>query len=281
MVQGIIGGATSYEEQSLKDISSDIEYWWDYTKNIRKFMIQQKNKLKEIGFWNDIPFNFRITLDTTIKYLDTAIHDLQLVRGSIVNHVVSKREVNLLRKIGEKSKEFNREYGQTYLEEDEWKEYENIDFKIAEEMYRKGREYFVTIQDASNAAYRLEDYMSSSNVVNNILSVGGNISNSQIQQNTTNSNQSLSIGLEFDYGKVLEVLNEIKQYFDIKEFDKVFGTNTDKVKQIVTETIEMVNEKKEPSKIKKSLNILRDLAIGTSGSIIATGICSLIQKLNI
>lgn len=281
MAQSIFGGMTSYEEQSLGDILSDIENWCDYTTNRKEFMIQRKNKLKEVGFWDNIPFDFQMTLETTIMYFDTVIHDLHLVKNKIVNGVISECEVKLLKKIGAKARDFNKEYGQTYREERGWKKYGNPDFKIAEEMYGKGRDYFVTMQDAANAAYRLEDYMSDSNIVNNILSVGGNINNSQIQQNTTHSNQSMLMNLDFDYSKVLEVLNEIKQYFYIKEFDKTFGTDADKVKQIVIETIEMVNEKEEPSKIKKALNLLKDLAIGASGSIIATGICSMIQQLQI
>lgn len=279
MVQGFIGGATSYEEQSLEEIILDIENWCEYTKNRKEFLVLRKDKLKEIGFWDNIPFNFQMTLETTIMYFDTVIHDLHLVKNSIVNSMVSDREIKLLRKIGVKAREFNKEYGQTYREEREWKKYGEPDFKIAEEMYAKGRDYFVTMQDASNAAARLEDYMSDSKVVNNIISVGGNISNSQIQQNTTNSSQNMAVDCDFDYSKVLEVLNEIKQYFDIKEFDKAFGENSAKVKQLVAETIEMANEKEEPSKIKKALSLLRDLAVGISGSIIATGICAMIQQL--
>lgn len=48
--------------------------------------------------------------------------------------------------------------------------------------------------------------MSNSNVVNNMLSVTGNISNSQIQQNTSNSSQYMSKSLNFEYDKALRVL---------------------------------------------------------------------------
>lgn len=36
MAQGIFGGATSYEEQSLADIDSDIQKWIEYTEEIKK-----------------------------------------------------------------------------------------------------------------------------------------------------------------------------------------------------------------------------------------------------
>ena len=36
MAQGIFGGATSYEEQSLAHIDSDIQNWIEYTEEIKK-----------------------------------------------------------------------------------------------------------------------------------------------------------------------------------------------------------------------------------------------------
>ena len=42
-------------------------------------------------------------------------------------------------------------------------------------MYAKGRDYFVTLQDADNAASRLEDYMSNQNVNNNTLNISGDV----------------------------------------------------------------------------------------------------------
>ena len=38
MAQGIFGGATSYEEQSLTDIDLDIQKWIKYTEEIKKMM---------------------------------------------------------------------------------------------------------------------------------------------------------------------------------------------------------------------------------------------------
>lgn len=43
----------------------------------------------------------------------------------------------------------------------------------------------------------------------------------------------------------------------------------------------MVETKEEPKKIKKMLSTLKDLTIGVSGSLIASGICGLITQLPI
>jgi len=42
MVQDIIGGATSYEEQSLMDILEDIHRWLSYTEKKKEFMESKK-----------------------------------------------------------------------------------------------------------------------------------------------------------------------------------------------------------------------------------------------
>ena len=51
------------------------------------------------------------------------------------------------------------------------------------------------------------------------------------------------------------------------------------VKQIVSETIEAIERNEDVSLIQKSLRILKDLAVGTGGSLIATGIIGLLNTL--
>ncbi len=45
MSQGIIGGATSYEEQSLIDILNDINNWIDYTSDRKAFILAHREEL--------------------------------------------------------------------------------------------------------------------------------------------------------------------------------------------------------------------------------------------
>jgi len=176
MAQGIMGGATSYEEQSLKDILDDINIWVEYTERTRDFISSNRKKLKDIGFWDKIPFNFMMTIETTLSYCSTIIGDLGIVRQAILSNVVTTKEVRLIRKIGTNSIQYNREYGRTYKEESRWKDYGNPDFRLAEEIYRKGRDYFVTLQDATNVAARMEDYMSEYSIHNSI-NIGGDATN--------------------------------------------------------------------------------------------------------
>jgi len=51
------------------------------------------------------------------------------------------------------------------------------------------------------------------------------------------------------------------------------------VKKIVNEAIEAIQRRDEPTLIQKSLKILKDLTIGTGGSLIASGILGLLSSI--
>lgn len=212
MAQGIIGGATSYEEQSLSDVKDDILKWIEYSNKMHDFLESGINDLKQNTFWNQIPFNFQMTLLSTMKCQESFIHDFSLILDAIDNSKITERETNLLRKIGIKAIEFNNEYGRTYKEEYRWKKYGDPDFKIAEELYARERDYFVSLQDATNAASRLTDYISAlpSVTYNNInQTVNGNsnvvsgINNGSIVQTTTFNEISSEIS------KAIEEINQL------------------------------------------------------------------------
>lgn len=176
MVQGVIGGGTNYGDQSIYDILEDIKKWVEYTREIKKFLEDSQNELKNRGFWNNIPFNFQMTIITSISFHNTALSDFDLIINSIENSNISNKEVRLLERIGINAIDFNHEYGRTYKEESRWKKYGDNTFKIAENMYAQGRDYFVTLQDATNAANRLKDYINTSPSINNniIQNISGN-----------------------------------------------------------------------------------------------------------
>ena len=63
------------------------------------------------------------------------------------------------------------------------------------------------------------------------------------------------------------------------QFTDTYGANSENVKQLIEDTLSAVQEKQEPGLIKKSLKVLKDLTIGAGGSLIATGILSLLGNL--
>lgn len=280
MSQGFIGGATSYEEQSLVDILMDIKNWIDYTQNRKLFICEKKEFLLQCGFWNKIYYDFQLTIDSTISFFDTILHDLNIVKHCIETNFITQREVLLLRKIGQKANEYNREYAQTYRTNSRyWHLYGNDDFTVVEEIYCNGRDYFVTMQDVANASYRLEDYMTNGQMVNNTLTIHGSVTSSQIQQGTHNSTQTTTTTeTTMDYEEILKVLYNIQQSSDLPMFANEFGDKSEEIKHIISEAIEMANKKEAPSKIQKKLIEIKNLSLNVMGGVISTGISTLIAS---
>lgn len=109
--------------------------------------------------------------------------------------------------------------------------------------------------------------------------IGDNANGIQIQQNANSSTQEMTNSQSFNYDKALEVLKEIKGYIDFPQFQETFKENSENVKAIIEDTIKAVENKDDEGIIKKSLRILKDLAVGTSGSLIASGIIALLGTL--
>ncbi|MGX1194966.1 hypothetical protein [Metabacillus sp. SLBN-84] len=168
MAQGLFGGMSNYEDQSIGDIIDDINKWILYTEQTKNYIEEGITTLKRKEYWIKVPFNFQMTLISSVRCQKTFIEDLSIILKAIKRDQLTQREVNLMKKIGHNAIEYNTEYGKTYKEEYEWKDYGNENFKIAENMYAKGRDFFVTLQDASNVSVRLNDYINTlPSVVNN------------------------------------------------------------------------------------------------------------------
>lgn len=116
---------------------------------------------------------------------------------------------------------------------------------------------------------------SNPNVTINII---GDNANGQIQQGLTNT-QTVSITQEFNYERVSEVLEAIKGQFDNPSFNSDLGDDAEEIKQIVTETLELVKRKEDPTVIKYLLGKAYTLADKVTISMIATGIVGLIKGL--
>ncbi len=217
MAQGIIGGATSYEEQSTKDILEDITGWIEYTKYTTNLIEDGIRVSKENNYWNNVPFDFQATLISTLKCQETFLHDFELITKTINEDKITEREVNLLRKIGRKSIEFNHEYGKTYKKEDRWKDYDDKNFRVVENLYAKGRDYFVTLQDAENASHRLEDYIKKENIMNITQHISGDghivtgIVNGDINVNNSKSNSEELIKMFLDILDKSDIPKEEKE----------------------------------------------------------------------
>lgn len=107
----------------------------------------------------------------------------------------------------------------------------------------------------------------------------GNASNIQIQQGNVGSTQNQTLGDTFEYDKIKQVIDEIKKYDN--QLEEAYKDNAVKVREIVAEIAELAEHKKEPQKMKQALLLLKDLSIGFTGSMIASGIYGLLTNLGI
>ena len=116
-----------------------------------------------------------------------------------------------------------------------------------------------------------------SGITNNFY---GAVNGIQMQQGNETGTQTQSIGQpNFDYESVQKIINEIKRNNDV--LDNVYGEKVNEVREILDEVTLLINNKNDSSKIKDALLLLKDLSMGISGSLIASGIVSMISNLNL
>lgn len=257
MAQGIIGGATSYGGQSINDIKKDIVDWMRYTEEIMSEIELGIETLKQSGFWSKVSFNFQMTLFSSLTCQRTFIEDMTAIVSRIDEDSVTEKEVKLLYKIGKNAIEFNYEYGQTYKNSDRWHDYGNPDFRVAEKLYQNGRDYFVTLQDATNASSRLSDY----------ITIVPPVVNNHVTQNIS-GNENVITGV--NTGNISIIKNDIEAFKNevISAKSKIGGLeNVDKeIKEYVCELLENAEsalEKDDTEKIESCRADYRGFIIGS------------------
>lgn len=114
-------------------------------------------------------------------------------------------------------------------------------------------------------------------IINNINNFYGKTSDIQIQQGTLNSFQWKTDGQNFDYKKVLDIIQEIKSYDKI--IKKEYGNKAEEFRDKIEKIEELAQKKEKPSKIKVMIEEMKELSNGVVGSLIATGIVALLEKL--
>lgn len=106
----------------------------------------------------------------------------------------------------------------------------------------------------------------------------GDVSDIQIQQGTTNSTQAKTVNNGFDYEAVDKIIEQIKKYDGM--LDAEFGADATELREKVEEISTLVHKQENPSRIKVLLGDIKNLAIGVGGSLIASGILSLLQGIS-
>lgn len=113
--------------------------------------------------------------------------------------------------------------------------------------------------------------MQSTNNTNNFY---GNATGIQIQQGTVNSTQKQTVNPDFDYSSIQNVIEQIRKYDSM--IDSEFGEKASEIRDKVDELAEIVEKKGNPDKVKTLLGDIKNLAMGVTGSLIASGIVALL-----
>lgn len=113
-------------------------------------------------------------------------------------------------------------------------------------------------------------------ITNNTNNFYGEVTGVQIQQGTVNSSQSQSVNQGFDYAEVAEIIQKIKKYDSF--LDDEYGENALEIRNKIDEIEDLVQKKENPSRIKTLLSDIKNLSIGVTGSLIASGIVTLLSR---
>ena len=113
-------------------------------------------------------------------------------------------------------------------------------------------------------------------ITNNTNNFYGEVTGVQIQQGTVNSSQSQSVNQGFDYAEVAEIIQKIKKYDSF--LDDEYGENALEMRNKIDEIEDLVQKEENPSRIKALLNDIKNLSIGVAGSLIASGIVTLLSR---
>ena len=113
-------------------------------------------------------------------------------------------------------------------------------------------------------------------ITNNTNNFYGEVTGVQIQQGTVNSSQSQSVNQGFDYAEVAEIIEKIKKYDSF--LDDEYGENALEIRNKIDEIEYLVQKKENPSRRKTLLSDIKNVSIGVTGSLIASGIVTLLSR---
>lgn len=105
----------------------------------------------------------------------------------------------------------------------------------------------------------------------------GTVTNAQIQQNSSNSNQIVTNNnLEYQ-SKIDDLILKLKEYDSILEKD-IGQKNADLIRNQISE-LQQSNQENNISKSKEILHSIKEVFVNASGSLIAAGVIQAIQSL--
>jgi hypothetical protein len=158
MARALAAGSTDYSHQSLDDILSDLDDWSAALRKDMTIIATNKKKLEDNNYWELANTDFKWLLARAVKFYETSLNEIVEIREQIPIEVES-HHVNRLRSLGNTSHELNLEFGDVWHHDVRPKDYGESNFMIFEKLYIDGRELSIDMEDLSNVAARLEDFV--------------------------------------------------------------------------------------------------------------------------
>ena len=79
MAQCFMAGMTSYENQSLSDISEDITRWITYSEKTKNDINELLAKLKDTAFYSHVPYDYKAMIHEMPRICQTNIDDFNVL----------------------------------------------------------------------------------------------------------------------------------------------------------------------------------------------------------
>lgn len=215
-----------------------------------------------------------VFINYNLNWAEKAMQILEEVEIALKNDIIDKSIIynfnELINECANEHKNIEDTYNRLlFYDEKGYREFEHSLMKL--------RELCDDISYYDDMVTTLETYCrKESNIINNTNNFWGDTTSIQIQQGTTSYLQNQNVTESFDYEKLVRVISSIRQYDTLLENE--YRENVKQVRDILSEIEKLAAQKRESRKIKVLLNDLKNLSIGISGSIIASGIISQISE---
>jgi hypothetical protein len=159
MVRSLFAGGTSYQHQPTSEIVKDLNKMIKSAAEIMKEIDQQINRFPDKGYWDKVPVDFKGFVNSG-KLLARAIIELKDMPKRIESKRIDESCVKRLRTLGRESVDLNKEIGIYWHQEypEKYKDYNNPNFKVVDELYKITRGLFVEMMDLANIGAKLQDY---------------------------------------------------------------------------------------------------------------------------
>lgn len=164
MAKSMFGGMTDYSHQSFDDILSDLKEELRQTIGFRDYINTNIEHLESSSYWpKKINIDFVNSVRYALHFYNTTISEFQSLLKEMPIEV-KKYHVKQLENIGRVAREINFDMGkvwhQLYLKKDYGEDY----FLHVENLYADTRDLAVRLQDMSNIADRLNDFIGKTSI---------------------------------------------------------------------------------------------------------------------